>query len=164
MPDRRVLLATSLLAAFGVSQACSSSSTTGPSLTTEFTATLLSANERPTPNASTATGAATVTIVGENSLTFTVTVNGITNLTAGHIHVGKASVAGAVIIGLAPAVLPTGTFSGTFNTGTIVAADLATAPVSMSSLIALIRNGDAYINLHTTANPGGEIRGQLVPK
>lgn len=163
MPDRRVLLAASLLVALGVSQGCSDS-TTEPSLVTQFTATLSGANERPTPNTSTATGTATVTIVGENSLTFTVVVAGITNLTAGHIHVGKASVAGAVIIGLAPAVLPVGTFSGTFNSGTIAVADLANAPVTMSSLIALIRNGDAYVNIHTVANGGGEIRGQLVPR
>ena len=28
-------------------------------------------------------------------------------------------------------------------------------------LIADIRAGNAYVNVHTTANPGGEIRGQL---
>lgn len=164
MPDRRFFLAATLLAAVGVSQACSDDGPTAPVLVTEFTATLTGANERPNPNSSTATGTATVTIVGENSVTFTVTVAGLTNVTAGHIHVGKASVAGAVIVGVAPAILPTGTFSGTFNSGTIVAGDLASAPVTMTSLIALIRNGDAYVNLHTTANPGGEIRGQLVPK
>lgn len=163
MPDRRILLGTTLLLILASIQSCSDDPT-GPALQTEFTATLNGANERPTPTTSTATGTATVTIVGENSLTFSITVAGLTNVTAGHIHVGKASVAGGVLVSVAPAVLPTGTFSGIFNSGTITSTDLASAPVTMASLIALIRNGDAYINLHTTANPGGDIRGQLVPQ
>jgi len=163
MPDRRFLLVASLLAGLGLSTSCSDNPTE-PVLATEFTATLNGANERPTGNSSTASGVATVTIVSENSLTFTVTVANLTNITAGHIHVGSAAVAGAVIVGLAPATLPTGTFTGTFNSGTITTATMATAPVTMASLLALIRNGDAYVNVHTTAFPGGEIRGQLVPK
>jgi hypothetical protein len=165
MPNHRIFLAASLLAALGLSQGCSDDDDlTAPVLETEFTATLIGASERPNPVTTTATGTATVTIVNENSLTFTVTVANLTNITAGHIHVGSAAVAGAVIVGLAPATLPTGTFTGILNSGTITVATLAGAPVTMASLIALIRNGDAYINVHTTANPGGEIRGQLVPQ
>ena len=33
---------------------------------------------------------------------------------------------------------------------------------STGTLAAKIRSGTAYINVHTLANPGGEIRGQLV--
>ena len=32
----------------------------------------------------------------------------------------------------------------------------------MDSLVVLMRNGMAYLNVHTTAFPGGEIRGQIV--
>lgn len=162
MPHRRFVLAASFFAALGLTQSCSDNPTE-PALKTQFTATLNGANERPTGNSSAATGTATVTIVGENSLTFSVTVANLTNVTAAHIHVGSASVAGAVIVGLAPATLPTGTFTGTLNSGTITVTSLATAPVTMASLLALIRNGDAYVNVHTTAFGGGEIRGQLVP-
>lgn len=162
MPDRRIFLAASLLLALGLSQSCSDS-TTGPVLPTEFTAGLSGANERPNGNASTATGAATVTLT-ETSLTFSISVTALTSPTAAHIHVGKASVSGGVILGLTPAAPPTGTFTGVFNSGTVSAADLAGAAVSLASLAALIRNGDAYVNVHTTAFPGGEIRGQLVPK
>ena len=163
MPDRRFFTATSLFLAFGLTQSCSDK-LTAPALTTEFTATLNGANERPTGNSSAASGTATATIVGENSLTFSVTVSNLTNVTAAHIHVGSAAVAGGVLVALTPVTLPTGTFTGTLNSGTITIASLATAPVTMPSLLALIRNGDAYVNVHTTAFPRGEIRGQLVPK
>jgi len=33
----------------------------------------------------------------------------------------------------------------------------------MDSLAVLLRNGNAYVNVHTAANPNGEIRGQIVP-
>ena len=164
MPNHRFLLAASLLAALGLSQGCSDDDDlTGPDLETEFTATLIGASERPTPVTTTATGTATVTIVNENSLTFNVTVANLTNITMAHIHVGNASVAGGILVHLTPATLPSGTFTGVLNSGTITTATMATAPVTMASLLALMRNGDTYINVHTTANPGGEIRGQLVP-
>lgn len=163
MPDRRLLLAASLLVALGLSQSCSDNPTE-PVLVTEFTASLSGANERPNPTTSTATGTATVTIVGENSLTFSVVVTGMTNVTAGHIHIGKASVAGAVLVGLVTVVPPAGAFSGTLASGTITATEMATAPISLPTLIAMIRGGDTYVNVHTTANPGGDIRAQLVPK
>ena len=36
--------------------------------------------------------------------------------------------------------------------------------VSMDSVMKLVKAGLAYVNVHTPANGGGEIRGQLVPK
>ena len=162
MLDRRISLAASLLLVLGLGLSCSDS-ITEPVLQNDFTATLSGANERPNANASTATGTATVTLT-ETSLTFSISVTGITSPTAAHIHVGKASVAGGIILGLTPAAPPTGTFTGVFNSGTVSATDLAGAAVSLASLAALIRNGDAYVNVHTVALPGGEIRGQLVPK
>ncbi len=162
MPDRRLLLAASMLVASGLSQGCSDNPSE-PVLETDFTATLSGANERPNPTTSTATGSATVTIVGENSLTFTVVVTGMTNVTGGHIHIGKAAVAGAILVGLVTVVPPPGAFSGTLAIGTITATEMATAPITLPTLIAMIRGGDTYVNVHTTANPGGDIRGQLVP-
>ncbi len=162
MIDRRILIGVSLLSVAALSQSCSDT-VAAPVLATDFVATLSGANERPTPNASTATGSATVSIT-DNSLTFNITVAGLTSITAAHIHVGKASVSGGILVNLSPAAPPTGTFSGILNSGTITAADLANAPITLSSLAALIRNGDTYINVHTVANAPGEIRGQLVAK
>jgi len=39
-----------------------------------------------------------------------------------------------------------------------------TGAVGYDSLLVLMRNGMAYVNVHTAANPAGEIRGQLVRK
>ena len=52
-------------------------------------------------------------------------------------------------------------FSGTLAQG--VGGDLgAPAGMTMDSLLVLLRNGHAYVNVHTPAHPAGEIRGQLV--
>jgi CHRD domain len=51
--------------------------------------------------------------------------------------------------------------------GTIVAAnvigpsDQGIAAGEIAELIAAIRAGRAYVNVHTTAFPGGELRGQI---
>jgi hypothetical protein len=43
--------------------------------------------------------------------------------------------------------------------GTFTAADVS--GISYADLLAAIRAGNAYVNVHTTLFPGGEIRGQL---
>jgi hypothetical protein len=35
---------------------------------------------------------------------------------------------------------------------------------TIDDVIQAVANGNAYVNIHTTTIPGGEIRGQLVPK
>ena len=35
---------------------------------------------------------------------------------------------------------------------------------TIDDVIQAVANGNAYVNIHTTTNPGGEIRGQLVPR
>jgi hypothetical protein len=48
-------------------------------------------------------------------------------------------------------------------TGVLTAADFsASGPVTtFAEAVAAIRAGTTYFNLHTSANPGGEIRGQI---
>jgi hypothetical protein len=49
-------------------------------------------------------------------------------------------------------LISNGTFIGTEN-----------SQVSGDSLVVLLTNGRAYVDIHTAANPGGEIRGQAFP-
>lgn len=111
------------------------------------------AKERPTPNASTATGSATFTRISPTQLSYTYNYQNLTTaLTAAHIHIGNATVAGNIVI---PLSIGSGGTSGTVS-------DTATANEDLLNDICL-NPGGYYINLHTSTFPGGEIRDQLQP-
>ena len=135
-----------LLTAIGI-DSCSKSSTAAADTTVTFKATLNGASETPV-TASMATGTATFTY---NTVTYilsgTVTFSGIT-ATGAHIHKGAAGVAGGVIfpLGSAPFTSPI--------SFTSAALDVTQRADLMANMY--------YINLHSTAFAGGEIRGQLV--
>jgi hypothetical protein len=143
--------------------ACSNDST-APALATMFAATMNGANERLNPVTTTATGSATFTIdESAGTIAYAVTVNNIVDVIACHIHAGRVDVAGPIVVNLCTTTPASGTINGTLVTGTITAASIgASVPISFASLVSLIRNGDAYINVHTQTNPGGEIRGQIL--
>ena len=143
--------------------------TTTTAAATTFSAALSPANSVP-PLSTPASGNAVFTLSADgNSLTFTLTVAGILNPQAAHIHMGDAATNGPVIVPLFPlgsfAVQPeTATpFGGTLSSGTITAADFkgSLAGKTMADLIAAIKAGDAYINVHTLVYPAGEMRGQI---
>lgn len=117
---------------------------------TYFTGTLTSAQEVP-PNASTATGFGRVTLNdAETQITASFYWSGLTgNATAGHIH-GPAAVGvnAPIIFNMAPAAVAS---------GSVIAATFAVSPTQVADLKA----GLWYFNIHTAANPGGEIRGQI---
>jgi len=141
--------------------ACSDDET-GPDLETNFTATLTGAAERP-PVATTATGTSTVTINDANStITFNVSVTNLLSPTMAHIHVGSTSQDNPVfalsLLATAPA---TGLFTGVLAAGTAAGSSVVGGE-TFATLAAAIRSGNAYVNVHTVANPGGELRGQLV--
>ena len=100
-------------------------------------------------------------------INWTLTLTNITNVTASHIHLGPATAvgttAGPVIINLFLPNRPpeTGTLNGIVAEGTITNAN--NSSVSLDSLRVLFNNGNAYANVHTTVNPGGEIRDQVHP-
>lgn len=133
--------------------ACKDNITTAiPAGLSVFTATLNGANEKPTPVTTNARGSAIVTILG-NQLSWKVDITtAIDNITAGHIHHAPIDSAGGVRVNFNPAATGTG-FTGTATEGSIAVAD---------SIIAFIVAGNAYVNIHTSANGAGEIRGQLV--
>jgi CHRD domain-containing protein len=127
-----------------------------------FTATLSGANEVP-PVTTTATGKATLSVVG-GVLVYRVDVADITSPTLAHIHgPAAAGVNTGVRVNFCtgtPPAPPCAT--GSPFTG-VLTAGVATQVTGMSfdSLLVLLRNGNAYVNVHTTANGGGEIRGQV---
>ena len=153
MRRTRALAMFALVAAVGV--ACNDNNSTGiPAGLEVYTATLNGANEAPTPVTTTAKGHAIVTVMG-NLISWKVDIDAaIDNMTAGHIHRHAAdSAAGNVQVPFTVATSGVG-FTGTAAEGS------ATAP--NDSIIALMRAGRTYVNIHTKKNPGGEIRGTLV--
>ncbi len=140
-----------LAIAIGTALGCKNT-TAIPSSVEIYSVTLNGANERPTAVTTTATGAATFTVLGSLVSWKVDITTAIDSVTIGHIHRGVADSAGGVIVNLAPT--PTGAgFTGTVASGSATVVD---------SVLTLMRGGKAYANIHTKKNPGGEIRGQLV--
>lgn len=141
--------------------ACSEDDT-GPSAAVNFNATLTGAAERPNPVTTTSTGTGSV-VINEAAQSFTVNVNvtGVLDVTNAHIHVGDANTAGPIAVGLLPTPPATGTFTGTLVTGTFSTIAAASGE-TFATLVAKMRAGNTYINVHNAVNTGGVIRGQLV--
>ncbi len=119
-----------------------------------FTVTLTGAAERPTPVVTTATGSGTLTLTG-SSLAYSITFSGLTGSgwTASHIH-GDANTTAAAGVLFSLLGASAGNLSGTLA-GTITG---LTAPQITS-----LQSQLWYVNVHSGAFPGGEIRGQIVP-
>jgi hypothetical protein len=137
---------------------------TGPGIGGEFDATLTGAAERPDPVTTDASGSATVD-VDEDGGSFEVEVEDITDVTFAHIHIGDANTAGPIAVFLFDAEGTPVSFTdrGTLATGTFDESDIDpdSGVDTMEELIDALEAGNAYVNVHTTANPAGEIRGQL---
>ena len=137
----------------------------------EYFATLSGANEEPVRN-TTATGTAEFEVLTNNTIAYTIDVANITNVTAAHIHGPAAQrVNAGVIVDLFIPPSRTGTVNGRLVTDTITNTNNPSV-VSLDSLLVLIRNGNAYVNVHTNDGAGanntgpgdfaaGEIRGQI---
>jgi hypothetical protein len=110
--------------------------------------TLSGANEVP-PNTSTATGIGSIRISRDGSVTGNITVSDMT-ATAPHIHEVSPGKNGPVIVQFAKTA---------DNTFAPEAGAKLTGAQNASYLA-----GNLYINVHSAAYPGGEIRAQLSPK
>lgn len=117
------------------------------------------------------TGNATLRL-GRNGteLSYKLIVANIENVTQSHIHCGAAGVAGPVVAFLFGFVPDGVSSNGILAEGTVTAADVIARPDSdacpgglanFDELLAHMRAGTAYVNVHTTQNPPGEIRGQI---
>jgi plastocyanin len=113
---------------------------------------LLSGESEVPPAASTATGVGLLSIKG-TQLNYTIRYSGlVTNATAAHIH-GPASTtnsAGVLFPLEGVAAATAGRLSGSHTL----------LPEELAHIVA----GRTYVNVHSAANPGGEIRGQIRPK
>lgn len=111
-----------------------------------------------------AVGTATVSVDATNEeLSVTLSVfNLATATTAGHIHIAPKGIAGPVVINFPIPTGRTGDLPLQFRVG--AAAFVARPEIginTMADAIQAIVGGNAYVNVHTSANPAGEIRGQL---
>jgi hypothetical protein len=95
----------------------------------------------------------------------TTRVHNLVDLTAGHIHIGGPGVAGPVAINIPELPLRISndfTLSWTWRESDLIARPLQGVN-TMSDLIEACSSGNCYLNFHTSANPGGEIRINLCP-
>ena len=164
-----------LLLAAGCSSSNSSSpsTTTSGTSTTRFTAALSPSQETPPITGPESTGSGTATIdlnltrdasgaITAQSINFQVTMQGFPSTTVvniAHIHTGATGVAGGVLV------------STTVNPGEVVLTNGAgsftrvnvTGGLTAAVAQSILDNPSGfYFNVHTTANPGGVMRGQLV--
>ena len=157
-----------------VAAGCGSSTPTTPSTPTKptFTADLRTSNEvPPIANAESAgTGSATITFditrdaannITAATATFVVNLSGFpagTPINIAHIHQAAAGTNGAVVVSTS---LAAGEVTLANGTGSFTKAGIAVTPVD---LVTQILNSPAgfYFNAHSTLNPGGVVRGQLV--
>ena len=107
----------------------------------------LSGAEEVPPVQGNSSGSGTITIGDDGSVSGSVTAQGFTP-TAAHIHQGAAGKNGPVIV---PFAKDGDKFAP--------AAGAKLTPEQMQAFKA----GDLYVNIHSAAHPGGEVRAQLKP-
>ena len=102
-------------------------------------------------------------------LSYRLIVANIEDVLMSHIHLAPAGANGPVVVWLYPEggggpALIEGRFSGVLAAGTITADDLvgSLGGEPLSALVAELDAGNAYVNVHTSANPPGEVRGQIM--
>jgi hypothetical protein len=130
--------------------ACNKDNSTPTSVSVGFNATLDAAQETP-PTGESGTGTCVVTYdTVTNELKYTLTWDGLTGVpTAMHFHKADIGVAGGVEI-------PINGFAASVS-GTLT----SSAQVDQDDEHDLLEE-KFYVNIHTAAHPGGEIRGQLL--
>jgi hypothetical protein len=86
-----------------------------------------------------------------------------TGSTASHIHIGPKGVSGPVVIDFPIGTGRTGDFTLNFRVheGAAFHPRPEIGIVTFADALQAIAGGNAYVNVHTSTFPGGEIRGQL---
>lgn len=96
-------------------------------------------------------------------LSFRLIVANIESVTQAHIHLAPAGTNGSPVAFLFDFVPEGVTVNGNLVMGTLTEVDLIGPLVGLllSDLVAAMAAGNTYVNVHTQANPPGEIRGQI---
>lgn len=127
--------------------ACSSMGEMGSGIAEKTSAALTGTQEVP-PVSTAASGRSTISVASDRTVSGAVIVTGM-EPTAAHIHQGAMGMNGPVIVPLAK-----------------------TAPMTFSvpagqkltdAQYAVLKEGNLYINVHSAAHPGGEVRLQMAP-
>jgi hypothetical protein len=161
----RIVLATSLLVIIS-SGAIAITATTALAQVQHFTAKLSGSNEVP-PLSSKASGIATFDLnAAGTQMKYTLNVTDIDHVIAAHIHMGKSTENGPIVVNLFIPAKATGKVTGSLARSSINSTSLI-GPLQgkqMPDLINIMKNGQAYVNVHTTQNPPGEVRGTITSK
>lgn len=101
------------------------------------------------------------------SIVYQLNVANIDDVLMSHIHLAPAGENGPIVVWLYPSAPPPqlipGRTDGVLAEGVFTADDLVgpLAGMELEDLLDAIRDGGAYVNVHTSANPPGEVRGQI---
>jgi hypothetical protein len=133
--------------------------------TQDYDANLTGSMQVP-PVTTNATGLAELEVNDDgDEISYDIQVEDIEGATQAHIHLGSEGENGDVVVSLFNSSEPTDVNDGTLEDGDFTSEDFV-GPLqgqNMSALVELMDNGQAYVNVHTEANPDGEIRGTIVP-
>ena len=121
-----------------------------PAFNADITYNVNLSGSQEVPAVNTMSMATAVVEIDEDLPAFSVSVDvsGLTDVTGVHVHDGGIGMNGPVAFPLTDA-----------GDGTYVLAETNISPSNLDALT----NGEWYLNVHTTANPNGEVRGQIVP-
>lgn len=143
---------------------CGDDGPTGIEQDAEFQSTLTGPAERPEPVTTDARGRAFFDSDGDG-VRFLIEVEDIQSVTLAHVHFGQIDVAGPIVVELFNASETPVSFEEreTLAEGTFTAADIQAVEgiATLDDLLEAMQRGNTYVNVHTTGNPEGEIRGQI---
>jgi hypothetical protein len=113
---------------------------------------------------------------GDESISYELSYTGLEgNVTQAHIHVGQKTASGGIMIwlcsnqpspptpaGVQPCPAAPATITGTIAPADVVGpASQGVSAGNWADALAAIRGGLAYVNVHSSVSPGGEVRGQI---
>jgi hypothetical protein len=127
-----------------------------------FVAGLTGSQEVPVVD-SNSTGTASFLVAPNGSIIYEINVTAMTNVTQAEVNLAEQGKNGPIILTVFTSKAPLSNITGVLSQGNISSANLE-GPMTgkqLSSLRDIMQQGNAYVNIRTTQNPNGEIRGQL---